>query len=264
MDFLKKHYEKIVLGIVLAGLVGALVFLPFYIGSETQKMTDLRDTLINPPVKALTNLDLTVQSNAVARLQSAYNLDFENGNKLFNPVEWQKGLDGEPIKIHTGNEIGIKAVVVTNITPLYLVLTLDSVTTNELGARYVIGVEKQAEKSPAKRHKQQRYISLGDKPNDTFTLVNVKGAPESPDALVVKLADTGETVTVAKDKPYRRVDAYAADFRYDPEKRIFHSRRAGDKISFNGTDYLVADVNQNELILSDQSNQKKTSLPFSP
>ena len=263
MDFLKKHYEKILLGIVLAGLVGALVFLPFYIGSETQKMADLRNQYINPPVKALTNLDLTVQSNAMLRLQSGYKLDFENGNKLFNPLEWQKGPDGQPVVRHLGNE-GIKAVVVTNIAPLYLVLTLDSITTNELGARYVIGVEKQAEKTPAKRHKQQRYISLGDKPNDTFALVAVKGAPENPDALVVKLGDTGETTTVTKEKPYRRVDAYAADFRYDPEKRNFHGRRVGDKVSFNGTDYIVADVNQNELILSDQSNQKKTSLPFTP
>ena len=31
MDFLKKHYEKILLGVVLLGLVGAMVFLPFLI-----------------------------------------------------------------------------------------------------------------------------------------------------------------------------------------------------------------------------------------
>jgi hypothetical protein len=264
MDFLKKHYEKILLGLVLAGLVGALVFLPFYIAAESQKMKDLRDQYINPRVQALTNLDLTLQSNAMIRLQAGYTLDFETGNKLFNPVEWQKGPDG-PIKVHTGNAIGIRAVVVTNITPLYLVITNISVTTNELGARYVIGVEKQSEKNPAKRRLQSHYVSMGDKANDTFTLLEVKGTdPANPDALVLKLTDTGEVVSVMKDKPYRRVDAYAADFRYDPEKRIFHARRVGDRVSFNGTDYVVAEVNQNELILSDQSNQKKTSLPFTP
>jgi hypothetical protein len=31
MDFVKKHYEKILLSVVLLGLVGALVFLPFLI-----------------------------------------------------------------------------------------------------------------------------------------------------------------------------------------------------------------------------------------
>ena len=54
------------------------------------------------------------------------------------------------------------------------------------------------------------------------------------------------------------------DFRYDPEKKVFRARRAGDKVSFNGTDFIVDDVNENELILQDQSNQKKTSLPFTP
>ena len=264
MDFLKKHYEKLLLGLVLAGLVGALVFLPFFIASESQKMKDLRDQYINNPhVQPLTNLDLSVPSSAMARLKSGYILDLETGNKVFNPVEWQKGPDG-PIKLHSGNAVGVKAVVVTNITPLYLILTLDNVTTNELGARYVFGVEKQAEKTPTKRHKQQRFVSAGDKPNDTFSLVEIKGPPDNPDALVVKLVDTGEKATVSKEKPYRRVDAYTADFRYDPEKRVFHVRRAGDKISFYGTDYIVAEVSQNELILADQSNQKKTPLPFTP
>ena len=263
MDFLKKHYEKILLGLVLAGLVGTLVFLPFYIGAESQKMKDLRESYINPRVQALTNLDLTVQSNSMLRLKAGYTLDFETGNKLFNPVEWQKTPSGELVKRRIGKE-GINAVVVTNITPLYLVLTLDSITTNELGARYVIGVEKQAEKTPAKRHKQQRYVSVGDKANDTFALLEVKGPAENPEALVIKLVDSNETTTLSKDKPYSRVDAYTADFRYDPEKRIFRARRVGDKVSFNGTDYLVTEVNQNELILSDQSNQKKTSLPFAP
>ena len=157
-----------------------------------------------------------------------------------------------------------QGAVVTNIAPLYLVISLDSITTNELGARYVIGVQKQAASTPAKRGKQQRFVSLGDKPNDTFSLVDVKGPAENPDALILKLTDSGETVSVARVQPYHRVDGYMADFRFDPERKIFHARRVGDKVSFGGTDYLVFEVNANELILSDQSNQKKTPLPFNP
>ena len=36
MDFIKKHYEKIMLGVVLLGLVGVLVFMPFLIPSDRQ------------------------------------------------------------------------------------------------------------------------------------------------------------------------------------------------------------------------------------
>ncbi len=261
MEFLKKNYEKILLGLVLAGLIGALVFMLFFISADRQAMQEHSEGVLNPRVVALTNMDLAMQSNSIARLQSPYVLDFETGNKVFNPMEWQKGLDGLPIKV---SKVGPQVCVVTNISPLFLVITLDSVTTNELGARYTLGLEKQGATTAAKRRKQQRFISVGDKPNDFFSLVEVKGSPENPDALMIKLVDSGDTVSVSRDKAFRRVDAYSADFRYDPERKTFRGRRIGDKVSFGGTDYLVVEVNQNELILADQTNQKKASLPFAP
>jgi hypothetical protein len=262
MEFLKKNYEKILLGLMLAGLVGVLVFMLFYIAADKQTMEERVNSLINPPVKALPNLDLTLQDNAVTRLQSPYNLDLESTNKLFNPMEWQKAADGHIFKISTGTEVGWRAVVITNISPLYLILSLDAVTTNEMGARYTIGIEKQAAAVVAKRRKQSRYVSVGEKPNDFFSLVEVKGAPENPDALLVKLVDSGEIVEVSKQKPYQRVEAYTVDFRYDPEKKVFRARRVGDRVFFYNTDYVLVDVTQNELVLLDQSNQKKNSLPF--
>ena len=263
MDFLKKNYEKILLGLVLAGLVGALVFMPFYIQADVQKMKDLIESTINPHnVKPLPDLDLTASQNAVNRLKTPYVLDLNSANKLFNPGTWQKAMDGSLIPANTST--GPQVVVVTNITPLYLILTLDSVITNEFGARYVISAERQAERNPAKRHRQAHYVSVGDKPNDIFGLIQIKGAPENPDELVLKLTDTGELVSVAMNKPFQRVDGYAVDFRYDPEKKVFHGKRAGDMVPFDGLDYMVTGVNQNELILEDPTNQKKTSLPFAP
>ena len=264
MDFIKKNYEKVVLGLVLAGLVGALVFMLIYINKDRETMEQTRSNIINKVPKKLDDLDLTTQSNILVRLQSASVLDFETGNKVFNPMDWQKGADGTPIR---AAKVGPQICVVTNITPLYLVISLDGVTTNELGAgRYAFGVEKQSAATAAKRRKQQRFVSMGEKPNDFFSLVEVKGAPENPESLVIKLADSGETVSVSsvKENPYRRVDAYAVDFRYDLERKVFLHRRVGDKVTFGGTDYIVSEISQNELILADQTNEKKTSLPFTP
>jgi len=268
MEFIKKHYEKMLLGLVLAGLIGALVFMLFYIAADKQAMDERANGYINnPKVKALTNLDLSVQESVRSRLQSSGNLDLETTNKLFNPMEWQKKLDGSLIKVSKGN-VGVASVIVTNIAPLYLILSLDAITTNELGARYIIGVEKQAAPTLAKRRHQQLFVSAGEKPSketlDVFSSFEVKGASENPDSLVLKLTDTGGLATISNGKPYRRVDGYAADFRYDLEKKVFHGKRIGDKVSFGGMDYLVVEVNRGELILSDQSNQKKTSLPFAP
>jgi hypothetical protein len=260
MDFLKKHYEKVLLGLMLAGLIGVLVFMIFYITADKTDMENKRNSYINPPVKALTNLDLTLQDGAILRQKSAYNLDLETTNKLLNPLEWVKAPDGSLIT--AAKKIGLQVAVVTGITPLYLVITNASSTTNELGARYNVSVERQAAPSPTKRHPTSHFVSTGDKPNETFALLEVKGPPENPDALVLKLVDSGEVVTLAQGKAYRRIEGYMADFRYD--QKIFRGRRAGDKVSFGGVDYVVVEVNQNELILSDQSNQKKTSLPFAP
>ena len=266
MDFFKKHYEKILLGLVLAGLIGALVFMPFYISSDNAAMTELTDSIIKRTPAPLPDLDLTAEAAVTGRLAANYNLDLETTNHVFNPREWVKNADNtmSPKEGHTGPQM----VTVTNITPMYLILTLDSVTTNgnDIPTRYAVGVERQGDKIPAKRHKVPRFISKGDKPNETFGLVDVKANADNPDAdeLTIKLVDTGDVVTISKAKPYKRIDAYSADFRYDPEKKAFHNRRVGDKVSFNGTDFLVDGVNQDELILQDQSNQKKTARPFAP
>ena len=263
MEFLKKHYEKIVLGVVLAGLVGALVFMPFYISSDnaaTEETT--RAIIMNPSAKELTNLDLSVSAAVAARLRQPYKLDLETTNRLFNPMEWQKLSDGTIVPMLS--HIGPQMVVVTNITPLYLVVSLRSVVTNEIGVRYAIGIERQAEKTPGKRREIQRSAAVNDKANDIFSQLQIKGAPESPDEISIKLVDSGEVISFTREKPFRRIDAYAADFRYDPEKKVFRAKRVGEKVSFNGIDFLVDDVNQNELVLQDQSNQKKTSRPLTP
>ena len=263
MDFIKKHYEKIVLSAVLLGLVGALVFLPVLISRDRQEQEDMESGIVHAKPKPLPELDLTRQDKVLARLKSPYDLDFSTTNKLFNPVEWQKDASGYLIKIATGHEVGAAAAVVTKIMPLYFVVTLDAVQTNELGTIYVIGVERQAAAFPQLRHKRQHYASKGEK-NDAFTLTDVKGAPENPDELILKLADTGDLVLVSRGKPFQRVDAYAADLRYDPEKKFFPGRRVGSTVSFGGDDYLIVAIDQNEVILSAQSNQKKTTLRYEP
>lgn len=263
MDFIKKNYEKILLGIVLAGLIGVLVFMFFYISADHEAMVNSSNGYIKRTAPPLPDLDLSVESQALARVQGNYTLDFNTTNKLFNTMEWQKTADGSLIKISNGNEIGAGAAKVTGIHPLYFKLSFDETMTNEFGARYQVYVEKQAEKQLYKRRPEQHFVSVGDK-NDSFELLSVSGDPSNPSALKVKLVDTGETVTVQPGKPYQRVDAYSADFSYAPEKKVFNGKRVGDLVSFAGVDYLVQDVNQDELVLEDQSNQRKYTLPYSP
>jgi hypothetical protein len=272
MEFIKKNYEKVILSLVLLGLVGVLAFMPVMIGYDQQKMRDLRITVIPRKVEPLPPLDLSRQQAVLNQLKTPYDLDLSTTNKLFNPVQWQRQRDTTMVR---AEKLGVQAAVVTKITPLYFTITLDSVRTNESGARYAFTIEDQTAAIPGQRRKRIQYASMG-KGNDTvvdktvggknegFTLVGVKGPPENPDQLVLKLADTGATNTLSKSQPFRRVDAYSVDLKYSFENYSRTGQRVGDHLTFAGDDYNIIAIDKNDVILLAQSNQKKFTLPYAP
>jgi hypothetical protein len=263
MDFLKKHYEKVLLGVVLLGLAVAVAFLPFKIASEKQKLEDMRNQLIHPKVKPLPNLDLSQPDNVLKRVAAPTLVDFSAPHRLFNPMPWQKAADGHLIKVDTTN-IGPNAVTITKMIPLYLKLTLDSVTVLDSGNRYVIGIENEAAINPRERNKTQKYCSVNSK-NDIFTLREVKAPPDNPTnvSVVLELNDTGKRVTVSKDQPFRRIDGYMVDLKYGPENKTWTNRRVGAALFFNGEEYNIVAITENELVLSAKSNQKKWTIKYS-
>src|SRR5262245_46400525 len=203
MDFLKKNYEKFILGAVLVGLAVAVSFLPFKLSSEKQSLQDITSSIININPKPLTNLDLTIADNVLKRVNSPIALNFTEPTRLFNPTPWQKSSDGRLVKVDSGNT-GPKAVSITKMTPLYLRIKLDSVTMVD-SPRYVIGVEREAAANPAQRAKSQKYCKLNDK-NEIFALREVKGPPDNPTNIVLELNDSGNLISVSKEKTFERVD----------------------------------------------------------
>jgi hypothetical protein len=266
MDFVKKHYEKILLAVVLLGLVGALVFLPFLIAQDQDEQRKIREGVLSPSVKPLAALDLSRQTNVTGRLQSPYILDFSTSNKLFNPLPWQRTPQGlVPAKL-----VGPDAAVVTKTTPLYLILSLDSIETNSLTtnaqtARFVISVERQAAATPGQRVKRQHYASVGEKV-DLFRILEVKGSLEdlAQLQLVLQLMDIPGRVTISKDKPFRRVDGYAADLKYELEGKKWQGQRVGQVLRFAGDDYIIVAISPDSVIIKAKSNDKKTTRPYSP
>jgi hypothetical protein len=207
MDFLKKNYEKVLLGAVLIGLAVAVAFLPVKIRSEKQNLDDMRNSLLRPKVQPLTNVDLSFATSALKRASSPVVVAFGEPHRLFNPMPWQKTADGRLVKKDDKN-LGPQAMVVTEITPLYLKLTLDSVQVAD-SPRYVIGIERQAAATRALQAKRQSYSKLNDK-NETFTLREVVGPADNPTALILELSD-GTPVKLSREQPFRRVDGYMAD-----------------------------------------------------
>ena len=260
MDFIKKNYEKVLLGAVLVGLTVAAALLPLMIANERRGLDDKRTQILNPNIQPLQPLDVSQASNLLRRIEAPVPLNLTDTNKLFNPMTWQKVGD-RWIKQPAGGMVDLCQV--TRITPLYTIVTLDNVQTSDSGARYVIGVEREAAYFPVQRRKKQYYTSRGDK-TDAFFLRDIKGPAENPVELELELSDTGESIAVAKDRPFRRADGYMADLKYPPENRVWSNQRIGSIISFAGETYVVVAVSKDEVVLSARSNNKKTSIPFNP
>jgi hypothetical protein len=263
MELLKKHYEKILLGVVLLGLTVGAALLPLMISGERAGLDDQSAKIINRQAEPLPPLNLAAEQTTLDRTETQVKLDLSTTNKLFNPLPWQKAADGHLIKVRPGN-IGPDAVVITNTpTPLYTIISLDSVQTNETEISYVIDVERQASAVASQRRKKPYFATLNNK-NDIFVIRQISGPPDNPTGVTIELNDTGDQVVLAPDKPFKRVDGYMADLRYDPEKKSWVNVRVGSVISFGGETYNIVAISKDEVVLSAKSNNKKTPIQYNP
>jgi len=271
MQFIKNHYEKILLGAVLLGLVGLLVAMWFVIEADKEKMENLSTTYFPKTPQPLPDLNLKAQDEAMSRLATPPTLDLSTTNKLFNPVPWLMDR-GKLKKIDNDTMFGPGAIVVTNIEPLYFTITLETATTNAAGGLYTFIEEDQSASRTWERRSRRHYLAVGEAVSDktvtgkdeSFKLVSIKGSPENPEELELKLAGAGGTVPLSKAKPFRRVDAYTADLTYAPDNLNFPELRVGSLIRFGGEGYYIIGIDQHEVVLLAQSNQKRWTKTYAP
>jgi hypothetical protein len=77
------------------------------------------------------------------------------------------------------------------------------------------------------------------------------------------LNDTSEHAVITKEKAFERVDGYMADLEYKPENRRWTAQRVGAVLPFNGEQYKIVAINQNEVVLS-APNLKKWTIKTNP
>ena len=256
MDFLKKNYEKVLLGLVLLGLTVAVAFLPIELKQTRDKIEDAANKVLNPIVKPLPDLVTKNEDEVLHRVQTPFKLDFTSQHNLFNPVLWQQTADHRLITIQSGNELGAGALTVTAINPLYLKLTYKAPTANG----YFVTVEDQA--APIGKQSPHDTIVSKDSKGD-YSLVDSKGPPDKPTELDLEVKETGETITLVPDHPYRRVDGYSADLKYPPENGwVRNGQRVNAPLVFGGARYKIVAITQSNVVVSAQSNDKKTTITF--
>jgi hypothetical protein len=263
MQFIKKNYEKVLLGLVLVGLAAVAVFLVLMVASERQKQEERRTRIINRPVKPLAEVDLSGAETLAKRGEAPVVLNFsDNTHKIFNPVRWQKAQNGQIIRNPPGSTVD--KIEILKTTPLYFTMRLESVNVSDSGTRYGFIIEQQAATRASFRGARPHYVSKGDKKEygenkQAFVLRDVTGEGDASVA-VVELVDAEQVVNISKENPFRRIDGYTADLRFTPENRTYPNRRVGDVITIAGEQYNIVAIAENEVVLSAKSNQKKWTI----
>lgn len=266
MEFLKKHYEKVILSIVLLLLSLAAAYLPFRVAA-VNKDIETEVPRVRPKEFVPPSVSTNIANLNRAQRKSSLKLSGHEHN-LFNPVGWLKSKEGDLMKDPFYGRKGPEALVVTQINPLYFRVSfdLDRLTRDALEIeddekiKYYFGVTREADPKKSNRRLVTRAIREREK-DDIFILKEVRGAPLKPDAFVMILLSENREIIVNSKEAYSEIAGYTANLIYPPEnKKKFNSKRRGDKISIARKSYEIVLVSENEVVLKDVKTTKQTTI----
>jgi len=257
MRFVKAHYEKVILRIVLLGLAALAALMPVRVAQERERQAQREGEITNPKVKEYQPLDLTTNAAVLARLEQPPAVKLAGEHNLFNPVTWQKRPDGGLVKM---TDTGPNAVEVQEIRPLRLMLAFDSVEGTPQEVQYQLSFLNEAQHAG----KPTPRIAAVKQKNNMFTIEEVIGETNNPTALKVLIAGDRDPVTIAPGKPYERTIGYTADLKYPPAQKLWKNQKVKDELPIGGETYNIVAITQNEVVLSAKSNKKQTILEYKP
>jgi hypothetical protein len=266
MEFLKRHYEKIVLCVVLLGLAGAAVWIKMEIShvSESLEVPVTGATGGRPSrgkgaaaPSSFTPIDLKADELALAQITNPPPVALSGLHNLFNPVTWKRNTNGYYLKILKS---GPDALTVTNIIPLYTIVSFDHAVGS--GGVYVMTYQTHADLARPTR-KATEYAKQDEKVKSGLYIVRgIKGAPDDPTELELEIPETGQTVSVTTNKPYMRVDSYLADLRYEPELKTMPKVHVESAIKLDGELYKVIEINSNAVRVQANRTTKVTEVKW--
>jgi len=253
MQFLKRHYEKIVLCLVLLGLAGAAIWIKMEIARVSEGVVEAP----SKPRKGapLAPIDLSTDQLALAQITNPPPVVLSGEHNLFNPVTWKRNTNGAYLKILKS---GPDALTVTNITPLYTIIAYDHPVGS--GGIYVMTYQQHTDLDHP-GYKTTEFAKVDEKVKSGLYIIRgIKGAPDDPSELEVEIPATGAQVSVTTNKPYERVDSYIADLRYAPELKTLPKLHVESPITLDGEQYKVIEINSNAVRVQATRTTKVTEV----
>jgi len=249
LEFLKRHYEKIILCVVLICLTGAVVMLP-------RQVEILRPQIVGPPPppshpEGMAPLDVGPLVSAIQQLTNPPALVLSGEHNLFNPVVWKRLPNGDLMKVL---KTGADALTATNITPLYQRIGLDRPS----GEGFFMFTQELSGKQ------KTEYAKLNEKPKSGLYVVRgTNGPPDdlSQFKLQLEILDSGNKVWITKDRPFERVDGHIVDLRYPPESTLNLSKKhVSDTFTLDGESYKIVAITNDAVTVQQSSTTQQTTI----
>lgn len=242
MDFLKNHYEKVILGVVLLGVVIFAALLP---GKIAATQADLEAKLKVPeagPPKPARPVDLRQFESALRVNASPVPLVLSGEHNTLNPVRWRRIIPGQPPEPALGDNIEVKQYFnITAIRPLTNAVWFDSVSGTGTSMRYQFMTLNEASAQPAGRRATRRSVNpaVGQKIQGVLTITEIRGPVGDPNEIVVEMADDKQIVVLGRGgraQGFAKVVGHEADAFFQPTSKVFKGLRIGYPVLL-GTEY---------------------------
>lgn len=287
MEFLKNHYEKLILSLVLLLMAGGAVMLVLEAGSVESQLAEFKKPLVAQDGQKPPPPDPLPFRIALSNAQQPRLLDLNRDHRVFNPELWLVDTNGNLIP---GREVGPHKLVVTRIEPLNLKLEL-GITITDQRTTYVFRGVKEYESTPSQQRIPNTPIDLArtnavvlDRNRKILALVREIKNPGENAEIHYDLSIGGEIKPMpplTKAAPVSTVIEYSAALEYKPENLKWPYRvppqpplppvvppqllmRRDAPLYFAGDTNIIIEVTASNVVVKAVSNDKPTTIPLGP
>lgn len=256
-EIFKDHYEKVILGVVLLALLGAALYLPVRVAQNRQAIQEAQDKIERIPRQQSQPVDTARAVALLKRVGRTPALELAGDHFLVNPHTWKRTPNGDLIRIRTGEEEGPAGLTLLETRPLYFRVAFEGVQASGDNVRYQFGVTDETA-GGARPRKTLRFLTVGQPVREVpFVLQKVNGDARDPASVEIRLKESNDVVTIAKDQPFARVAGHEADLRHDALGKQFKGVRARQNLALGSEPYNVVAVTKDTITLQSSKTQKR-------
>lgn len=271
MEFLKNHYEKLLLSVVLLALVGASAWLMVKAGKIRSNLEQTTQTITRqqnypPNLKPRDSYESVIQVTSNPPVP-----DLTGEHRLLNPVRWVINAEGQMVAIRKAQDFGIENFQIQKIRPLEFTVRYESSSGTPDRPRFKIETTSNSAANDRDRRPKTQFLSLDRasrevpyySTNVTLTVTSFTGDPLMPDSVSIRLGEEGSevlTLTSQANYTHTEVQGYEVDMIYPVENKTYSAMREGSYVIVDGEAYIIIAIRANQVVFVPRGKSNRITL----